>query len=250
MAQVQASATIITLNGTLQPDGPTLIDAEPDLANPRLIATDIQAANGVVHQIDGVLSPVDLLVSNEADDVRFGIANDRSNQIVAGFDNDHVDGNGGSNFIFARGGNGVALGGAGSDEINAGKGDDILRGDTGADSLCGGDDVLDGGRARTGWRAGPARTCSSLPWAMVRTGSQGSATVMTGSTCQAMALPTFMALRVPCRATTAARSLIWVTATSLRWTALPCRGWTPAISSLAEAGPTGGASYPRRRSAG
>lgn len=148
-SQVLASDGIATLLGaTLGVHGTRLVDAEPDLANPKLIATDIQAANGVVHVIDGVLIPADLLPSNGADDVRFVIASDRSNQIITGYDNDFVDGNGGSDFIFVRGGNDVALGGSGSDEIIAGKGADILRGDTGDDSLRGGggDDVLDGGK--------------------------------------------------------------------------------------------------------
>ncbi len=147
-SQVLASDSIATLLGAdLGADGTRLVDAEPDLRDPHLIATDIQAANGVVHVLNGVLIPANLLQSNGADDVRFVIASDSASRIVTGFDNDFADGNGGSDFIFVRGGADVALGGTGSDTLMGGDGHDTLRGDSGTDRLMGGvgDDLLRGG---------------------------------------------------------------------------------------------------------
>lgn len=48
---------------TLSEDGTSLVDAEPALADPMLIATDIEASNGIVHLIDGVLLPVPVMAS-------------------------------------------------------------------------------------------------------------------------------------------------------------------------------------------
>ncbi|OSX75398.1 hypothetical protein BU14_0238s0021 [Porphyra umbilicalis] len=42
---------------TLADDGVTLIDAAPAVADPKLVTTDVDASNGVVHVIDGVLLP-------------------------------------------------------------------------------------------------------------------------------------------------------------------------------------------------
>ncbi len=63
LAQLQADEVIATLGGeTVKVDGRELIDAEPDLVNPEVIAGrgNIEAANGVVQAIDGVLLPLDL----------------------------------------------------------------------------------------------------------------------------------------------------------------------------------------------
>ena len=40
--------------------GNVLVDNEPDIWNPRVIATDIGASNGIVHVLDRVLIPADL----------------------------------------------------------------------------------------------------------------------------------------------------------------------------------------------
>lgn len=62
LADVAALESVPTLleGATFSPDGTTLVDNEPDLENPSLVATDLMAANGVVHVIDRVLIPLDI----------------------------------------------------------------------------------------------------------------------------------------------------------------------------------------------
>jgi serralysin len=150
-SQVLSSTTIDTLLGTsLGVQGTALVDGDPDLANPNIIATDIQAANGVVHVIDGVLIPVNILQSNGDKDVDFVIAGDKSDLIHVGRDNDFVDGNGGNDAIFGGRGNDVLLGGAGNDLIFGQQDNDTIKGDDGRDVIHGGqgDDVIAGGAGR------------------------------------------------------------------------------------------------------
>ena len=150
-SQILSGATINTLAGaSLTVDGTSLVDADPDIANPNLVATDIQAANGIVHVLDGVLIPADLLQSNGANDVDFIIADDTSNHIVTGADNDFVDANGGNDIVLAGSGNDVVLGGTGDDYILSGSGDDALSADEGRDTVWGqsGDDQISGGDDR------------------------------------------------------------------------------------------------------
>ena len=67
---VLASDTLATVNGaTVGVDGTTLIDQDPDNADPTLVETDIAASNGIGHAIDEVLLPVDVAA---ADDQRPG----------------------------------------------------------------------------------------------------------------------------------------------------------------------------------
>ena len=42
----------------LADDGMTLMDAAPAVADPKLVAVDVEASNGIVHVIDGVLLPI------------------------------------------------------------------------------------------------------------------------------------------------------------------------------------------------
>jgi len=42
----------------LADDGKTLMDAAPAVADPKLVAVDVKASNGIVHLIDGVLLPI------------------------------------------------------------------------------------------------------------------------------------------------------------------------------------------------
>ncbi len=62
LEDVVAQGSVTTLLGadfTLDAEG-NLEDLDPDAANPGLVATDVEASNGIVHVIDGVLRPTDL----------------------------------------------------------------------------------------------------------------------------------------------------------------------------------------------
>jgi serralysin len=147
-SQVLASSELGSLQGLgLGVSGATLVDADPDLANPAIVATDIQAANGVVHVINGVLLPADILQSNGTDSVDFVISGNRNDKIWVGRDNDLVDGNGGNDFVFAGSGNDIVLGGTGRDRVFGSFGNDTINGDAGNDQLFGdnGIDMINGG---------------------------------------------------------------------------------------------------------
>ncbi len=159
-SQVLALDQIPTLLGVdLGRDGASLVDGDPDIANPNLIATDIQAGNGIVHVIDGVLVPVDILQSTGANKVDFVIGNDRGSVTHLGRDNDYIDAKGGWDLIFAGRGDDVVLAGDGRDFVFGGRGHDVLKGEDGNDVIKGGRghdeisagagrDVLTGGRGR------------------------------------------------------------------------------------------------------
>lgn len=159
-SQVLAAGEVTTVQGgtiTVDPDTLTLGDADPDIADPGLIATDLQASNGVVHVLDGVLLPADLLPSNGRNDVRFEIADDGRNFIRTGRDNDLIDAKGGNDWISARAGDDLVLAGDGNDKVFGGRGNDTLKGEDGHDKIFGGrgNDIIDGGggndRLLGGW---------------------------------------------------------------------------------------------------
>ncbi len=60
--EIAALDTVETLleGATIHPDGRTLIDNEPDVRDPNITVPDVQASNGIVQVIDGVLIPVDI----------------------------------------------------------------------------------------------------------------------------------------------------------------------------------------------
>lgn len=128
----------------IRPEDGKLVDAEPDLADPSIVAADILASNGIVQVIDRVLLPVDI-PGNETDDVILGTTDD-----------DILRAGGGEDVIFAKAGKDRLFGGDGSDELFGHKGRDrlfggeeadVLFGGNGADRLAGnrGDDLLFGG---------------------------------------------------------------------------------------------------------
>lgn len=114
---VLGSDTIPTLLGAdLTVDGASLVDAEPDLPDPNIITTDIQASNGFAHVIDGVLIPVDLLPSNGAEDaVAFLVGDDTSETFTTGDNDDFISAGDGDDTITGDDGSDVILGGAGDD---------------------------------------------------------------------------------------------------------------------------------------
>lgn len=106
---VLASTTIATLQGTdLTVNGTTLKDADPELPDPNLIATDIMASNGIVHVLDGVLFPVDLLPSDGSNAVDFLIATQGPVAVDLGTDND---------YLLTTGQNDLVIGGPGNDVL-------------------------------------------------------------------------------------------------------------------------------------
>ncbi|SDE75149.1 fasciclin domain-containing protein [Ruegeria marina] len=138
-SQVLAAGSIETLQGgTLTLNGASIVDADPDLPDPSLIQTDIQASNGVAHVIDGVLLPVDILASDGSNDVDFTIDGDMATAAFLGADNDFFDGNGGADTIGGGAGNDVLFGGADDDQVFGADGDDIVNGNEGADIVGGG----------------------------------------------------------------------------------------------------------------
>lgn len=139
--EVLSATAIETLQGgSLGVDGLSLVDADPDVPDPTLIATDLQASNGIAHVLDGVLLPADLLQSDGSNDVDFIIDDDGSSHIRTGRDNDLVDGNGGNDVIVLGRGDDVGVGGDGHDVIAGGRGMDMLTGGRGNDKLYGGRD--------------------------------------------------------------------------------------------------------------
>ncbi|CUJ89167.1 Hemolysin, chromosomal [Shimia thalassica] len=140
-SQVLSSDMITTLqSGILSVDGASLGDADPDLQDPNIIATDIQANNGVVHVIDGVLIPADLLGSDGSNDVDLVFGGDEDNALNLGEDNDLADLGNGNNTLLAGAGNDVGVTGDGDDLLLGREGMDTLRSGDGSDTIAGGDE--------------------------------------------------------------------------------------------------------------
>ncbi|MFD1327296.1 fasciclin domain-containing protein [Mycoplana ramosa] len=153
-------AAVPTLQGTnLQTDldttPPSIIDRDDGVRNPGIIATDIEASNGVIHVIDGVLLPVSVssILSKPGTDLKIG--DQGADHFSTGMGNDFVDGNGGRDIMWLGSGNDVAIGGEGNDWISGGSGVDVLLGEAGRDKIYGGagQDTIDGGAGRD-WIAG------------------------------------------------------------------------------------------------
>jgi uncharacterized surface protein with fasciclin (FAS1) repeats len=149
-SQVLSMDEIMTLQGgslMVDAENGTLGDAEPDVADPAIVATDILAANGIIHALDGVLLPADLLQSDGKNKVDFIIGSDGDDRYNTGPDNDYVDGGAGNDTIRLSQGDDVAVGGDGDDTVFGGNGADMLYGDAGADLVRGGPgmDMIYGG---------------------------------------------------------------------------------------------------------
>ncbi|MDI7864955.1 fasciclin domain-containing protein [Rhizobiaceae bacterium n13] len=153
-------AAVPTLQGKnlktdLDTTPPSIIDRDNGVRNPGIIATDIEASNGVIHVIDGVLLPVAVssILSKPGTDLKIG--NQGTDYFSTGMGNDFVDGNGGRDIMWLGSGNDVAIGGEGNDWISGGRGVDTLLGESGQDKIYGGSgqDTIDGG-AGGDWIAG------------------------------------------------------------------------------------------------
>lgn len=81
LAELDAAGVLTTLNSagaTVEVDGSTILDAEPDLADATVAIPDIKASNGTVQAIDRVILPLDVpgnetIVTVAANDDRFDI---------------------------------------------------------------------------------------------------------------------------------------------------------------------------------
>ncbi len=136
-------------------DGVTLVDGDPDVANPTIVAGDIPATNGIINVIDGVLLPLDLLQSDGSNDVDFVIGDNGRDVFHTGRDNDFIDAQGGRDKIYAGFGDDVVLAGKGRDFVSGGSGDDHILAENGRDKVFGGsgNDFIDGGRGND-WISG------------------------------------------------------------------------------------------------
>ncbi|MEL7011916.1 MAG: fasciclin domain-containing protein [Pseudomonadota bacterium] len=147
--EVITSDHIATLLGAnVGVDGFSLVDNDPDIENPELIATDIAATNGIAHVIDGVLIPADILNGDGGGGkVDFKIGDDGNNHFRTGDNTDFVSGLGGNDDIRLGKGDDVGLGGDGNDALRGGRGNDTLDGGDGRDDVFGGrhNDDLSGG---------------------------------------------------------------------------------------------------------
>ncbi|QPH54180.1 fasciclin domain-containing protein [Pontivivens ytuae] len=146
---VLAAESIPTLldGATLGVNGASLVDADPDVADPNLIALDIPVSNGIAHVLDGVLLPVDVLQSDGSNAVDFIIGDESDERIFTGRDDDFVFGKEGDDVISLGRGDDTGLGGLGDDRMLGRRGEDTLDGGEGEDRLWGGrdDDQLTGG---------------------------------------------------------------------------------------------------------
>ncbi|MCU9840104.1 fasciclin domain-containing protein [Ruegeria sp. WL0004] len=147
-SQVLAMDSIVTLQGgSITVDGTNLGDLDPELPDPSIIGLDIQAANGIVHLIDGVLLPADVLASDGNDDVDLLFGDDTNEVFNTGTDNDLIDAGGGNDVVRGGAGNDIVIGAAGNDRLLGETGNDLLRGGDGNDTLNGaeGADTIFGG---------------------------------------------------------------------------------------------------------
>ncbi|WP_052265159.1 fasciclin domain-containing protein [Ruegeria sp. ANG-R] len=131
----------------LESDPKSLGDADPGIDDPGLIAFDVDASNGIIHVLDGVLLPVSVTGILGQKNTDFILGDDSDEFIFTGRGKDFVHGGGGNDVINTGSGSDIALGGAGNDIIFGGRGKDILRGDEGHDKIFGGrgQDIIDGG---------------------------------------------------------------------------------------------------------
>ncbi|MEM8811008.1 MAG: fasciclin domain-containing protein [Pseudomonadota bacterium] len=145
-AEIDALDAVPTLleGATFGSEGTELVDNEPDLENPDIVAPDIAAENGTIQAIDRVLIPIDI-PGNEPDQELIGT--NRSDDLSGAGGDDILSGLNGRDRLNGEGGDDDLNGGRGRDTLDGGSGDDDLFGGRGRDILIGGegDDDLNGG---------------------------------------------------------------------------------------------------------
>ena len=166
-SEVQAEESVATLAGlSVKPSGETLIDEEPDLADPSFVSglTDLAADNGVVHVVDNVLLPYDISFATGGKlNVKGGndavIGSAKKDMIQLGNGDDVANGGDGNDMIRGSNGDDVVNGGTGKDFLIGGRGNDALAGEAGGDKLLGRghDDHLSGGTGSDTVRGGAGK---------------------------------------------------------------------------------------------
>ncbi|MEM1047405.1 MAG: fasciclin domain-containing protein [Pseudomonadota bacterium] len=148
-AEIDALDEVPTLltDATFGSEGTELVDNEPDVANPNIVANDIDASNGTIQGIDRVLLPIDV-PGNEVDQQIAGTF--RSDDLSGANGDDTILGFAGRDWLDGEGGDDTIFGGNGRDDINGGDGNDHLFGGNGRDTIEGGagDDKIEGGGGR------------------------------------------------------------------------------------------------------
>jgi len=147
-AQVLDSDGITTLAmADVTVNNAAIVDGNASTVDANLIALDIQAGNGIVHVIDNVLLPVDLLAAGET----LAIGTEARDVFIGGAAKDYLTSLGGNDVLQGMDGDDILFAGDGADRINGGAGDDMMIGGVTDADLSdvfyggAGDDTMDGG---------------------------------------------------------------------------------------------------------
>ncbi|MEM7056691.1 MAG: fasciclin domain-containing protein [Pseudomonadota bacterium] len=87
LEELQGDGTITTAQGSdLELRGVDVVDAEPDIANPKIVSPDIEASNGTIQVIDRVLLPLDLPGNDQPNIVDIAVDNGNFTLLVRALD--------------------------------------------------------------------------------------------------------------------------------------------------------------------
>jgi len=144
------TAPLTGLNGAaLGASSSGVVDNDSTSPDALYVVADQTQDNGVLHLVDQVLLPAEIMQSNGLNAVEFVIGTDSADVIVTGDDNDFVNAEDGSDLITLGAGNDIGVGWCGNDTLFGGSGSDRLIGGNGRDMLYGesGNDTLIGGNS-------------------------------------------------------------------------------------------------------